>query len=61
MSYARFGPDSDVYVYASTAGGVECCRYRFIAGLGPWLNDARAVIRDKRRQCARGGTTVAFT
>lgn len=25
MSYARFGPESDVYVYASVAGHVECC------------------------------------
>lgn len=25
MSYARFSEESDVYVYASVAGGVECC------------------------------------
>ena len=25
MAFARFGHDSDVYVYASTDGGVECC------------------------------------
>ncbi len=31
MSYARFSADSDVSVYASAAGGIECARCRFIA------------------------------
>lgn len=26
MAYARFGRDSDVYVFLSTQGGLECCR-----------------------------------
>lgn len=26
MSYARFGSDSHVYVYARTGGGIDCCR-----------------------------------
>ena len=25
MSYARMGPDSDVYVYGSVNGSYECC------------------------------------
>jgi hypothetical protein len=25
MSYCRFGPDSDVYVYSNLDGKVECC------------------------------------
>lgn len=25
MSYARFGPESDVYVFAHIAGGFCCC------------------------------------
>ncbi len=25
MSYARFGPGSDVYVYEDVAGGFTCC------------------------------------
>lgn len=25
MAYCRFGPDSDVYLYASIYGGVDCC------------------------------------
>ncbi|OLC10195.1 MAG: hypothetical protein AUH39_02680 [Chloroflexi bacterium 13_1_40CM_67_9] len=48
MSYARFGPDSDVYVYASTAGGVECCRCRFIAETQePPRNNAVMVDEDE--------------
>jgi len=30
MSYARFAPDSDVYVYESSRGGIECQRCRFM-------------------------------
>ena len=30
MSYARFAEESDVYVYASARGGIECQRCRFI-------------------------------
>lgn len=25
MSYVRFGKDSDIYLYASIYGGVDCC------------------------------------
>lgn len=31
MSYARWGEDSKVYVYASCGGGIECC--------GCWLDE----------------------
>lgn len=36
MSYARMGPDSDVYVFKCVGGGWECCncnigRWRFTA------------------------------
>jgi hypothetical protein len=48
VSYARFASDSDVYVYASTAGGIECCRCRLIAdGHEPPRNDAVMVDEDE--------------
>ena len=48
MSYARFSSDSDVYVYASTAGGIECCRCRFIADTHDTpRNDAVMVDEDE--------------
>ena len=32
MSYARFGDDSDVYVYLDVAGELRCCACRFLTG-----------------------------
>jgi hypothetical protein len=38
MSYARFGADSDVYVFESVEGVFECCGCRLHArGLAPHL------------------------
>ena len=48
MSYARFAEDSDVYVYASAAGGIECARCRFIADTNePPRNNAVMVDEDE--------------
>ena len=48
MSYARFAEDSDVYVYASEAGGIECARCRFIADTKePPRNNAVMVDEDE--------------
>jgi len=48
VSYARFTAESDVYVYASAAGGIECCRCRFIADAqGPPRGNAVMVDEDE--------------
>ena len=48
MSYARFAEDSDVYVYARAAGGIECARCRFIADTNePPRNNAVMVDEDE--------------
>ncbi len=48
MSYARFSSESDVYVYASANGGIECSRCRFIAdSQEPPRNNAVMVDEDE--------------
>ena len=48
MSYARFAEDSDVYVYASAGGGIECARCRFITDTKePPRNNAVMVDEDE--------------
>jgi hypothetical protein len=41
VSYARFGGDSDVYVYTAT-GGIECCFCSLIPR--HWVDDPKSVI-----------------
>jgi len=49
MSYARFAADSDVYVYASSRGGIECERCRFMQPTDTTANGPRnnAVMVDE--------------
>lgn len=52
MSYARFGPKSDVYVYAHWRGHVECCGC--LLG-GEWdFHDADAIADHLREHVAVG-------
>lgn len=52
MSYARFGPGSDVYVYRSIRGGFECCG----CSLDDYhtSEDARGMLAHLRRHRAAG-------
>jgi len=54
MSYARCAPDSDVYVYASTRGGIECERCRLIQSANALANGPRnnAVMVDEDEMIA---------
>jgi hypothetical protein len=58
MSYARFGGGSDVYVFASVYGHVECCGC--ILG-EPWEHhSADAVVAHMREHVAAGHKVPAY-
>lgn len=53
MSYARFGPDSDVYVFG-TATGYECCRCAFQPPSSHEVATAAEMIAHLREHRAAG-------
>jgi hypothetical protein len=55
VSYCRFGPESDVYVYESCSGGWECC----FCGIGPSANfPSRTQMLDHLDQHVKAGHKV---
>lgn len=43
MSYARWGADSDVYVFVSVYGGIECCGCKMGDG-SPIFDTSREIL-----------------
>ncbi len=60
MSYARWGGNSDVYVYAHYQGHVECCGCVLgDASLNTRLHSAEAVVAHMREHVATGDRVPA--
>jgi len=49
VSYVRWGPDSDVYVYDSVRGGTDCCACNLNGGRTYNTTTHAAMIRHLRR------------
>lgn len=57
MSYARFGPDSDVYVFFNTSGVMECCACSLQHG-DTWTCATAAKMLDHLRHHQHAGHKV---
>ena len=58
MSYARFGPDSDVYVFADIDGGYRCCFCAFSRSGPSFRCDTAAEMIEHLREHRAAGHTV---
>ncbi|MCI0569956.1 MAG: hypothetical protein L0Y66_04325 [Myxococcaceae bacterium] len=58
MAYARFGRDSDVYVFLSTRGGIECCRCALIGDASSFVALTTAEILEHLEQHRTRGHRV---
>ena len=54
MSYARFGRDSDVYVFLHVNGFFECCGCVFGGEAGRYLTSTADVIKHLEQHKAKG-------
>ena len=57
MSYCRMGEDSDVYVFASGGGRLECCGCR-LPGSGWWGTTSRKAMMQHLHEHKRAGHKV---
>lgn len=62
MSYARFGcDDSDVYVYASCSGGIDCCGCAIYDGDIVKIKTSGFMIEHLNNHRAAGHTVPDYT
>lgn len=55
MSYARFGDESDVYVYSHCDGSLQCCACRITGMGGKWAYDTTdEILAHLEKHIARG-------
>lgn len=56
MAYARFGPDSDVYVFAGGPDGavLECCNCALVLDISFWATSTDEMIRHLQDHEAAG-------